>query len=127
MQELQPTDEERDDFAEKVSQILDSTLPPGSANQPTDAANSLNTLFRERELSAEDFLWRFWNLFHNLSRQLPHDGPENERLAAIVKALYDLEPESVHLDNWGGDAQVWRQLPLFGPILNDIWDCTCVS
>lgn len=111
--------------AKPIVAILNATLPPGSPSTPFDAADSLNALFRERKGSADGFLWRFWDLLHDLARQLPHDGPENARLAAIVKMLHALQSIPAFLEDWGGvTSQVWRELPLFGATLREKWDGT---
>ncbi|PVH93867.1 hypothetical protein DM02DRAFT_694795 [Periconia macrospinosa] len=110
------------EFSEKVVAILDSTLPPGSTSEPLDAAKSLNELFKSHSGSPDAFLWRFWDLFHDLARQLPYDGPENERMAVIVKELHALDPVPVVLEDWGGDTvQVWRDLPLFRATIDEQW------
>jgi hypothetical protein len=120
MAPLQIQGNQEGEFAEKIVAILDSTLPPGSALKPLDAAQSLNELFKSRSGAPDAILWWFWDLFHDLARQVPHDGTENERMALIVRELQALEPVPVVLEGWGGETvQVWRDLPLFRATLDE--------
>lgn len=63
------------------------------------------------------FLWWVWDLVHDLARQLPYDGPQQDRLAAVIGALHALPPRTVKLGGaWGRDNEVplWTHLPMFG-------------
>lgn len=134
-------DEDAVDFAPKVLEILNSTLQQDAKLSPTDAALALDALYPDRRQSSDTestnteagepesggaFLWWFWDLFHDLARQVPYDNPASERLAEAVKALRDLPPRTVYLNLWG-EAQLWSELPLFGPTLREKWDCKCNS
>lgn len=129
---LRIEDEHAVEFAPHVVEILNSTLKRDAKLSPADAALALNALYPDQrqgdELGEREtggaFLWWFWDLFHDLARQVPHDNPASERLAEVVKALRDLPPRTVDLDSWG-EAQLWSELPLFGPTLREKWDCEC--
>ncbi|KAH8660324.1 hypothetical protein BX600DRAFT_513938 [Xylariales sp. PMI_506] len=111
--------------AEEVVAVLKSTLDPNNCTlDPSGAAVALNKLYLDRKISPSSFLWRFWDLLHDLSRQLPHDGPGNERLAATIDALHDLPPVSIHLDedSEGQETQLWTALPYLGATLYEKWD-----
>lgn len=126
---LRVLDKNAPSFAGEVVEILNSALPQASTSSPADAAKALNELSRpvldasnaENEEEAAGFLWWFWQLIHDLSRQIPHDRPEQDRLVAIIKELRELPSKTVVLDGWG-PAQVWGGLPLFGSTLREEWD-----
>ncbi|RYP33732.1 hypothetical protein DL767_004599 [Monosporascus sp. MG133] len=100
---LQPEDDELLDFAPQAIEILNSTLRRDSKASPVDAAHPLDALYPDhlqghdagQWKSGGSFLWWFWDLFHNLARQVPHDSPANEYLAAAVQALKDLPTKTV--------------------------------
>ncbi|KAI1081678.1 hypothetical protein F5B20DRAFT_534938 [Whalleya microplaca] len=130
MARLQLEDDQPVPFAQKVVDILDLTLPSDSLSSPRDAAKSLNALYpdhrpadsTEYRESGGSFLWWFWDLFHDLARQVPHDSPENGRMAAVVKELHDLPAKAVNLGDEWGIVQLWSDLPLLGPVLREKWD-----
>ncbi|XP_051223079.1 uncharacterized protein [Lolium perenne] len=116
-------------FAPRVIEILNSTLPVDGAKTPVEAAAALDALFDENysaeaDDSAEGFLWWFWTLMHDLSRQVPHNSPEAERLASTLQALHDLPTKSVKLGkSWGGGTlEQWRDMPFFGPSYREALD-----
>ncbi len=129
MMKLQVLDQNPPSFAGAVVEILNSALPQASTFSPPHAAKSLNELSRpfldasnaESQCNAAGFLWWFWQLIHDLSRQIPHDSLEQDRLVAIIKELRDLPSKTIILDGWG-PAQVWAGLPLFGSTLREEWD-----
>ncbi|KAI0011227.1 hypothetical protein F4779DRAFT_573873 [Xylariaceae sp. FL0662B] len=131
MVRLQLEDDQPVPFAEKVVDILNLALPSDNPSSPRNAAESLNALYpdhrpaddTEYRESGGSFLWWFWDLFHDLGRQVSHESSENARLAAVVKALHDLPAETVNLGDEWGLAQLWEDLPLFGPVLREKWDC----
>lgn len=126
---LQVLDKNAPSFAGEVVEILNSALPQASIFSLADAAKALNELSRssldasngKSERDAAGFLWWFWQLIHDLSRQIPYDSLEQGRLVAIIKELRDLPSKTVTLDGWG-QAQVWGGLPLFGSTLREEWD-----
>ncbi|PGH21296.1 hypothetical protein AJ80_03346 [Polytolypa hystricis UAMH7299] len=63
--------------------------------------------------SAADFIYSFWEPFHTIARQIPHDHVAMDKLVAVIKALKDLPPRQVHVEGWG-DYTLWKDLPLFG-------------
>lgn len=117
------------DFAPRVIEILNSTLPVvNGAKTPGEAAAALDALFGENYVEADGaggFLWWFWDLMHDLSRQVPYNSPEAERLASTLQALHDLPTKSVKLgDSWGAGSTVelWQDLPLFGATYREAID-----
>lgn len=133
MVRLHLLDENAPSFAGKVVDILNSTLPLDSAFSPADAAKALNGLYphsldtsgdAESKDKAGGFLWWFWDLFHDLARQVPHDSLEQDRLVAIIKELRDLPSKTISLGEWG-TVRVWGGLPLLGPTLREKWDSKC--
>ncbi len=143
---LRLEDDQAVDFAPKVVAILNSTLKRDAELSPEEAALALDALCPDRRLekkpgdasapapadtdaaeepeSAEAFLWWFWDLFHDLARQVPHDSAASERLAAVLQALRDRVPSRVvDLGSWKQEARLWSDLPLFGPTLREKWDC----
>ncbi|KAH0429903.1 hypothetical protein CcaCcLH18_08185 [Colletotrichum camelliae] len=102
---LQLEDPGAPDYAGEVIDILNPAIASDNASSKTGSAGG--------------FLWWFWDLVHDLSRQLPYDSEEQGRLAAVIKSLTDLPPREVSLgEEWGsGDAstvELWTNLPMFG-------------
>lgn len=116
------------DFAPRVIEILNSTLPVDGAKTPAEAAAALDALFRDNYVEADGadgFLWWFWDLIHDLSRQVPYNSPEAERLASTLQALHHLPTRSVRLgDSWGAGSTVelWQDLPFFGATYREAMD-----
>ena len=129
MVQLHILDKNAPSFAGKVVDILNSTLPLDCTFSPADAAKALNELYphspdandAESKDKAGGFLWWFWDLIHDLARQVPHDSPEQDRLVAIIKELRDLPSKTIPLGEWG-TVRVWQGLPLLGPTLREKWD-----
>ncbi|KAI1870503.1 uncharacterized protein JN550_005046 [Neoarthrinium moseri] len=125
---LKIEDEAPAPFAEKVVAILNSVFSSDKAFSTSDAAVALNNLYPRHQPDSEpsaggQFLWWFWDLVHDLARQVPHDSTDSARLAEIVKELHDLEPvENVDLGSEWGESQLWRKLPLLGPVFYDKWN-----
>ncbi|UNI13285.1 hypothetical protein JDV02_000042 [Purpureocillium takamizusanense] len=117
--QLRLEDEGAPDFAGDVVETLNAVLAPNRSKSPSEAAASLNALCSNdyaQHGSAGSFLWWFWDLVHDLARQLPYDGPQQDQLADVVRALHDLPPRTVSLgEDWGseGDVQLWTGLPMF--------------
>ncbi|KAL8291085.1 hypothetical protein RB597_005556 [Gaeumannomyces tritici] len=120
---LQLEDDSAPAFAAKVVEILNSALASASSpTSPAEAATALDGLCSKdyaEQGTAGSFLWWFWDLVHDLARQLPHDSPQQDRLAALIKALHDLTPKTVKLgDDWGSGGEdlvaLWTGLPMFG-------------
>lgn len=109
-------------FAAEVVEIINSALASASSpTSPAEAATALDSLFNKdyaKHGTAGSFLWWFWDLVHELARQLPYNGPEQDLLAKLIKALHDLPPKTVKLgDDWGDgkdSVELWAGLPMFG-------------
>ncbi|KAK2594626.1 hypothetical protein QQS21_007663 [Conoideocrella luteorostrata] len=107
------------DFAPRVVDILNSTIPPDASTTPDEAAAAFNSLLQENYVEtdgASDFLWWFWDLMHDLSRQIPYNSTEAERLANTLQALQNLPVRTVRLgDSWGvgSTVEIWTDLPMF--------------
>ncbi|KAH6873915.1 hypothetical protein B0T10DRAFT_522256 [Thelonectria olida] len=104
---LRLEDERSPSFAQEVVDILNSTFELNSETSPSDAAIAIDSLlnqdYQEDEI-AGGFLWWFWDLVHDLARQVPFDGPEQNTLVAVIKALQDLPPKTMKLgEDWGCD------------------------
>ncbi|KAF4812358.1 hypothetical protein CGCSCA5_v009234 [Colletotrichum siamense] len=119
---LQLEDPGAPDYAGEVIDILNPAIASSNPSSQKEAALAIDALCK-RECtaagSAGGFLWWFWDLVHDLSRQLPYDSEEQDRLAAVIKSLTDLPPRNVNLgEEWGsGDAstvELWTNLPMFG-------------
>ncbi|CAI0648886.1 unnamed protein product [Colletotrichum noveboracense] len=119
---LQLEDPGAPDYAGEVIDILNPAIASNSPSSQKEAALAIDALCK-RECtaagSAGGFLWWFWDLVHDLSRQLPYDSEEQDRLAAVIRSLIDLPPRKVALgEEWGsGDAstvELWTNLPMFG-------------
>lgn len=119
---LQLEDPGAPDYAGEVIDILNPAIASDKPSSQNEAAAAIDALCR-RECSAAGsaggFLWWFWDLVHDLSRQLPYDSEEQDRLAAVIKSLTDLPHRNVSLgEEWGsGDAstvELWTNLPMFG-------------
>ncbi|KAJ0337586.1 hypothetical protein COL154_013115 [Colletotrichum chrysophilum] len=119
---LQLEDPGAPDYAGEVIDILNPAIASNSPSSQKEAALAIDALCK-RECtaagSAGGFLWWFWDLVHDLSRQLPYDSEEQDRLAAVIRSLTDLPPRNVSLgEEWGsGDAstvELWTNLPMFG-------------
>ena len=118
---LQLEDEGAPDFAAEVIRVLNSTLTPGNPISPSEAATALDRLCSQDYAArgqAGSFVWWFWDLVHDLARQIPYDSPQQDTLAAVIKALHDLPPKTVDLgESWGAGelstVQLWTGLPLF--------------
>lgn len=108
-------------FATTVVDILNATLPQNGSKSPKEAATAIDALFGQHyseHEAAGGFLWWFWDLMHDLARQVPADCDQlHQRLAETIKALQDVFPRTVHLgEEWGwpdGSVQAWAELPLF--------------
>ncbi|KND86391.1 hypothetical protein TOPH_08972 [Tolypocladium ophioglossoides CBS 100239] len=117
---LQLEDEGAPAFAGRVVEVLNSALAPDSPTSPREAATALDSLCSRdyaEHGTAGSFLWWFWDLVHDLARQVPYDGPEQDRLAAVIQALHELPPKTVSLgEDWGtgSSVQLWTNLPMFG-------------
>ncbi|POR36752.1 Uncharacterized protein TPAR_03070 [Tolypocladium paradoxum] len=119
---LQLDDEGAPAFAGKVVEILNATLAPESPTSPGEAATALDSLLSQdyaEHGTADRFLWWFWDLVHDLARQVPYDSPAQDQLVAVIKALHDLPCETVNLgEDWGigseNRIQPWTTLPMFG-------------
>jgi hypothetical protein len=83
-------------FAHQVVYILNSTFALNNATSPSVAAVAIDSL-PNRDYQEDDtlggFLWWFWDLVHDLARRVPFDGPDQDTLAAVIKALQDLPPK----------------------------------
>lgn len=111
-------------FAPYVVALLNATLPSDSTQTPAQAARALDSLCTREygnegdKSSVGGFIWWFWDLMHDLARQVPYDGPEQDRLVQVVKGLHDLPPRVVKLgEDWGADGglvHLWTSLPQFG-------------
>ncbi|KAK1723165.1 hypothetical protein CaCOL14_003080 [Colletotrichum acutatum] len=114
-------------FAARVVEILNSAFDSNNAISAEKAAAAINSLFisdYEEHATAGSFLWWFWDLMHDLARQVPNEQPEQDQLAAIIKALLSLPPKTVILgEDWGGanesSIDVWNGLPMFANTLNE--------
>ncbi|KXH69005.1 hypothetical protein CSAL01_11482 [Colletotrichum salicis] len=114
-------------FAAKVVEILNSAFDPKNSISAEEAAVALDSLFAsdyEEHGTAGSFLWWFWDLMHDLARQIPYDQRDQDQLAAIIKALTCLPPKTVSLgEDWGGAGEnsvdVWQSLPMFANTLNE--------
>ncbi|KAH7131675.1 hypothetical protein B0J13DRAFT_642502 [Dactylonectria estremocensis] len=117
------------DFAADVVEILNSTLPRDSATSPENAASTLDSISARHSAengTTDSFFWWFWDSILDLSRQVPHDSPEQDRLAEIVKALHNLPPKKVKLqeEQKSSVLQAWRGLPSFDQIREKLSDDT---
>lgn len=118
---LRLEDEGAPDFAAEVIEVLNLTLATSSPISVSAAATSLDRLcsqYYAAQGEAGSFIWWFWDLVHGLARQVPYDSPQQDTLAAVVKALHDLPPKTVYLgESWGAGelsfVQLWTGLPLF--------------
>ncbi|KAK1691027.1 hypothetical protein BDP55DRAFT_649399 [Colletotrichum godetiae] len=114
-------------FAAKVVEILNSAFDPTNSISVEEAAVALDSLFTsdyEEHGTAGSFLWWFWDLMHDLARQIPYDQREQDQLAAVIKALTCLPPKTVSLgEDWGGAGEnsvdLWQNLPMFANTLNE--------
>ncbi|KAF7551868.1 hypothetical protein G7Z17_g4717 [Cylindrodendrum hubeiense] len=117
---LKLEDEGAPSYGGKVVAILNSALAPNRPKSPSDAATDLDLLFNQdyaEHGTADSFLWWFWDLVHDLARQVPYNSPEQDRLAAIVHELHRLPSKTVRVgEEWGsgGFIQLWTNLPMFG-------------
>ncbi|EQB46706.1 hypothetical protein CGLO_14231 [Colletotrichum gloeosporioides Cg-14] len=119
---LQLEDPGAPDYASEVIDIFNPAIASDDPSSKNEAAAAIDALCK-RECntagSAGGFLWWFWDLIHDLSRQIPYDSEEQDRLAAVIRSLTDLPPRKVNLgEEWGsGDAstaELWTNLPMFG-------------
>lgn len=125
--QLQLEDPGAPPFAARVVEILNSAFDSHSAISTEKAAAAMNSLFTsdyEEHGTAGSFLWWFWDLMHDLVRQIPYDRREQDQLAAVIKALISLPPNTVILgEEWGGasdnSVEVWKSLPMFANTLNE--------
>lgn len=118
--QLQLDDPGAPDFAPRVVEILNSTIWQDSQTSCIDAASAINALFKEACSEggrADGFLWWFWDLLHDLSRQVAYSGTEAERFMDVIKALHDLPATTVNVDVYSKEEctiEVWKKLPFFG-------------
>ncbi|KXH50766.1 hypothetical protein CSIM01_01615 [Colletotrichum simmondsii] len=114
-------------FAARVVEILNSVFDSNSPISVEKAAAAINSLFisdYEEHGTAGSFLWWFWDLMHDLARQIPYNQREQDQLAAVIKALACLPPKAVTLgEEWGGASDssidVWKSLSMFANTLNE--------
>ncbi|KAI5867009.1 hypothetical protein GGS23DRAFT_553122 [Durotheca rogersii] len=125
--QLKIEDEAAPDFAPGVVEILNSAFAPENPTPAREAAQAIDALCiedYEKNGTASSTLWWFWDLIHDLARQVPYDSPEQDRLAAVIQALHDLPPKTVNLgEDWGLGSQnpveIWTKFPMFGNTLYD--------
>ncbi|KAI3538416.1 hypothetical protein CSPX01_09553 [Colletotrichum filicis] len=114
-------------FAARVVKILNSVFDSNNTLPAEKAAAAINSLFisdYEEHGTAGSFLWWFWDLMHDLARQIPFDRREQDQLAAVIKALTGLPTRSVILgEEWGGagdsSVDVWKSLTIFANTFNE--------
>lgn len=118
--QLELEDEGAPVFAPTVVAFLNQTLHEGAPMSPSETAAKFDGLFQEHytENSTSDgFLWWFWDLMHDLARQVRFDSTPQDRLVATIKALQDLPPKTVNLgEEWGeggSPIELWTNLPQF--------------
>ncbi|KZL83708.1 hypothetical protein CI238_07706 [Colletotrichum incanum] len=117
-------------FASKVVDILNHTLAAPNPTSPDEAAAALDSLFSQdyaEHGTAGSFLWWFWDLVHDLARQIPYDSPQQDRLTTVIEALTNLPSKSVNFgEEWGGGSEssfeLWAKLPMFGNTLGEKLD-----
>ncbi|GKT51269.1 uncharacterized protein ColSpa_11450 [Colletotrichum spaethianum] len=117
-------------FASKVIDKLNHALASTISTSPDEAAAALDALLGQdyaQHGTAGSFLWWFWDLVHDLARQVPYDSPQQDRLVAVIKALTCLPCNSVNLgEEWGASDEnsvaPWAKFPMFGNTLGEKLD-----
>ncbi|OJJ46433.1 hypothetical protein ASPZODRAFT_142250 [Penicilliopsis zonata CBS 506.65] len=110
-------------------------LQPDSYISPADAAFQINELTpMKREAQGEEdvehpesYMWEIWGFFIEISKQIPHDHPSQDKLVSLIKELTLLP--SVEVEIWGPSdcvlqkkLRVWADLPLMGAAWTEAWD-----
>lgn len=121
---------------QKMFDFLNDYLQPASTVSANETAQALDNLFPthrsdedqpqgEPREPPESFLLHMWPLFLNIASQIPHDHPAQDRLAELVKTLRALVSKSpiLHID--GSDTQLWRDLPLLFPTMEEELERKC--
>ncbi|KAE8353402.1 hypothetical protein BDV28DRAFT_148139 [Aspergillus coremiiformis] len=107
----------------QIFAILNEYLQPSSSTIPSVAAQSIHglatPLLADAE-SLEEFLWEFWVVFINVTKQIPCESPSQQRSVELVKALIKIPPTTIQI--WGNDTRLWIDLPLLGPEMREAWN-----
>ncbi|KAI0472257.1 hypothetical protein F4859DRAFT_98343 [Xylaria cf. heliscus] len=107
LQQVKEDPDRRDLFG-----ILNDQLQPGNTVSISQSA----TLFTQsvKQLD-ESFFWGLWDNIFNISEQIPHSHPGQDKLAAFVRELA-LAPETGDII-W--EARAWTDLPLLGAAIRE--------
>ncbi|KAI5265664.1 hypothetical protein E4T47_08460 [Aureobasidium subglaciale] len=75
----------------------------------------------ERPESIDSFLWEFWEVVVKLSQAYKQDGDQAQ--TCIIEILGELKKiEAQEVTIWGKQNKLWGNLPLFGPVLTELYD-----
>jgi hypothetical protein len=78
----------------------------------------------EESESIESFLWEFWEVVVRLSQAYQQNGGQAQ--ACIVEILGELKKiEAQEVTIWGKQNKLWGSLPLFGPVLTELYGKDC--
>ncbi len=123
---------------QKIFDLLKELVQPSSTLSPAAAAQTIDRLFppnrsgdnepegAKRETPGS-FVWFMWVRFHDVARQIPHDSPAQERLAALVKELHQTTSRTptITMGSWETEYKMWQDLPNFGATLAEETDGEC--
>lgn len=111
---------------QKTFNLLNNYLQPYTTLSSTAVAKELDSLFPlnraepgEKEEPAS-FLCEMWGVVIKIAKQVPWKSPAQDKLAELLRVLRDL-PSEMTVQIWGSDSKIWKDLPLLGPNLVEVW------
>ncbi|KAI5194539.1 hypothetical protein E4T39_08617 [Aureobasidium subglaciale] len=91
------------------------------AAKQLDCLTPFNRVFKpdEQPEGIESFLWEFWEAVINLSQAYGSDSKQAQTcIVEILGHLKNIDAKEVSI--WDSQCRLWKDLPLFGPVLTEI-------
>ncbi|KAJ5710073.1 hypothetical protein N7493_009665 [Penicillium malachiteum] len=113
---------------QKNFNILNDFLQPDSKISSKEAAYQINEFTpMKREARGEkdvehpeSYLFEVWCFFIEISKQIPHDHPSQDKLVSLIKNLKSLP--SIGVQIWGPkESMLWGDLPLIKAAWAEDW------
>lgn len=110
-------------FEAKILAILENAVNNLSPTELSAEATAgeIDNLYPSDVSAAEDFLWSFWTLLAAVAKKIPADDARQQLLVSVIQKLKARRDEEVEM--WGQKTRVWSELPMFGPVMRDEWNC----
>ncbi|KAI9887040.1 MAG: hypothetical protein M1823_001112 [Watsoniomyces obsoletus] len=112
---------------QKIFDLLKDFVQPSSTLSPATTVKAIDRLLPPNrraedqpeggeEEDAEGFVEYLWIRFHDVARQIPHDSPAQERLAALVRELQQTTSQTPTIPMGSNETErrIWQDMPSFG-------------